>query len=107
MKQIVLVLLTLSLVAGGILWFVNSAKKQTVGVPTNNTNNSLGSTNKTGTTTKTGMITQTAGRYFLQETGGSLMEIESYSVELGAYVGKTVTVSGQYSGDTLFVGEVK
>jgi hypothetical protein len=64
-------------------------------------------TEKVGDTTKTGVISFSAGRYFLAEAGQTPREIESYVVELGDYVGKTVTVTGQYSGDTLFVGSIE
>lgn len=62
---------------------------------------------KTGQTTKTGKILQTGEKFFLEERGKSPVELDSYSVELSTYAGKTVTVTGQYSGDTLFVSEVK
>jgi hypothetical protein len=62
---------------------------------------------KTGTTVKTGIISQAGGKYFLQEAGGTPQMIESYAVELSQYVGQTVTVTGQYSGDTLFVGSIE
>ncbi len=62
---------------------------------------------KVGTTTKTGVISTSNGVFYLQEAGQTPKEIDSYTVELGDYVGQTVTVSGQYSGDTLFVGSVE
>lgn len=64
-------------------------------------------TEKVGDTTKTGVISFTNGRYFLAETGQTPKEIDSYAVDLSAYVGKKVTVTGQYSGDTLFVGSIE
>lgn len=62
---------------------------------------------KSGDTTKTGMITQAGTSFFLTEPGGTPQEIESYSVDLSQYSGQTVTVTGQYSGDTLFIGKVE
>jgi hypothetical protein len=62
---------------------------------------------KQGTTAKTGMITKTGTTFLLTETGKTPVEIDSYAVTLDQYVGKTVTVTGQYSGDTLFVGSVQ
>lgn len=38
--------------------------------------------------------------------GGELVKLNSYSVDLSAYEGKSVRVSGQYSGNTLFVDTV-
>lgn len=62
---------------------------------------------KSGDTTKTGTLTESNGKYFLQEPGGQPEMIESYVVDLSQYVGSSVTVTGQYSGDTLFVGEIQ
>lgn len=62
---------------------------------------------KQGDTTKTGVISQIGDSFYLQEAGQTPAEIESYAVDLSAYVGQTVTVTGQYSGDTLFVGSVE
>jgi len=62
---------------------------------------------KVGTTTKTGVISTSNNVFYLQETGQTPKEVDSYTVELSDYVGQTVTVSGQYSGDTLFVGSVE
>ena len=67
---------------------------------------SAATTQKQGDTTKTGVISQASGRYFLTEVGASPMEIDSYAVELADFVGQTITVTGQYSGDTLFVGSI-
>lgn len=65
------------------------------------------STQKVGDTTKTGTITTISGRFYLTEAGQTPKEIDSYAVELSEYVGKNVTVTGQYSGDTLFVGSIE
>lgn len=62
---------------------------------------------KVGTTTKTGIISTTNNVFYLQEAGQTPKEVDSYTVELGDYVGQSVTVSGQYSGDTLFIGSVE
>jgi hypothetical protein len=64
-------------------------------------------TQKSGDTTKTGKITEAGSKFFLQEAGKQPIEIDSYGIELKSYVGQTVTVTGQYSGDTLFVSMVK
>ena len=72
-----------------------------------NTTGAPAAEQKSGTTTKVGTITSAGGKFFLTEAGQTPKEIESYSVNLGDYAGKTVTVTGQYSGDTLFVGSIK
>lgn len=65
------------------------------------------SSQKVGTTTKTGVIAGKSGAYFLQESGQPPLALDSYSLDLNAYVGQTVTVSGQYSGNTLFIGSIQ
>lgn len=62
---------------------------------------------KRGDTTKVGSISQSGGNYLLRVSGQQPEIIESYQVELSEHVGQTVEVTGQYSGDTLFVGTIK
>jgi len=76
-------------------------------VKTNATGAAPAADQKSGDTTKNGTITTASGKFFLTEAGQPPKEIESYQVQLGDYVGKNVTVTGQYSGDTLFVGSIK
>lgn len=44
--------------------------------------------------------------HLLLATGRSI-KLNSYSVQLANYEGKTVTVTGEYSGNTLFVDSVE
>lgn len=62
---------------------------------------------KQGDTEVTGKIGGSEGSYFIQVSGLAPTMIDSYAVDLSQYVGQTLTVVGQYSGDTLFVGEVR
>lgn len=62
---------------------------------------------KAGTSSKSGRVTEAGGKFFLNVTGQPPVEMDTYSVDLKQYVGQSVTVTGQYSGDTLFVSEVK
>ena len=71
------------------------------------TSDTTSSTVKTGDTIKTGTRTEINGKFYLQEVGGSPKEIDSYAVDLKPYVNQKITVTGQYSGDTLFVGKVQ
>lgn len=81
------------------------------GSDVSNTNNLDGSTpaatEKQGETAKTGMITELNGVYYINQAGQVSEMIESLAVDLSQYVGQEVTVVGQYSGDTLFVGRVE
>lgn len=61
---------------------------------------------KQGSTSFKGVIVEVGGNYFLQKVGQGSEGIDSYSVSLQDYVGRLVTVTGQYSGDTLFVSEI-
>lgn len=66
------------------------------------------SVQKVGDTTKSGTIVQLSGKYYLQQQGGAQPQpIDSYNINLSSYVNKQVTVTGQYSGDTLFVGKIQ
>lgn len=62
---------------------------------------------KVGDTSKTGMISQSGSVFFINVMGQEPEIIESYAINLADYVGQTLTVTGQYSGDTLFIGSVK
>jgi len=62
---------------------------------------------KVGQTSKTGSVSKLNNKFYLQQTSQPLLEIDSYSVDLSTYDGKTVTVTGEYSGNTLFVGKVE
>lgn len=57
--------------------------------------------------TVTGKISGSGGKYFVTNSSGKSQEMESYSIDFESYVGKTVTVTGQFSGDTLFVTKVE
>lgn len=57
--------------------------------------------------TVTGKISGSGGKYFVTNSAGKSQEMESYSIDFASYVGKTVTVTGQFSGDTLFVTKVE
>ena len=102
--------LSLSLILFSAVLFSACTAKQpstTESVKTNTTGAVPAADQKSGTTTKYGTITGAGGKFLLTEAGQTPKEIESYAVDLSAHVGKTVTVTGQYSGDTLFVGSIK
>lgn len=63
-------------------------------------------TEKSGDTTLTGKLTKLGDKYYLQLAGKPQQEVDSYSVDLSTYEGKTVTITGQFSGDTLFAGKI-
>lgn len=55
----------------------------------------------------TGILTSAGGTFFITDSSGLAHDIESYSVELRDYLGKTISVTGQYSGDTLFISSIE
>ena len=59
------------------------------------------------TTTLSGSITSNGGKYYIGGPGQPPKELDSYTIKLENYVGKTVKVTGQYSGTTLFVDTVQ
>lgn len=65
------------------------------------------SSEKKGDTTLSGTLTNKGGKYFLEQTGKQPQPVESYSVTLGDYVDQNVTITGQFSGDTLFAGKIE
>lgn len=58
-------------------------------------------------TTLRGTITKAGQKYFLKSPGQATTELDSYTVKLDLFVDKTVSVTGQYSGTTLFVDTVQ
>jgi starvation-inducible outer membrane lipoprotein len=62
---------------------------------------------KEGDTTLTGKVVESGGKFVLQGQDGKQTEIDSYKVELGEFDGKQVTVTGQYSGETLFIANLQ
>ena len=61
---------------------------------------------KTGDTIKMGTIIKIGTKYYIQEPGKQPSEVESYTINFSSYANKNVTIAGQYSGDTLFVGKI-
>lgn len=61
---------------------------------------------KNAVITITGILSKNGELFFVTDSTGVIHDVESYAVSFDQYVGKTVTVSGQYSGDTLYVTEI-
>lgn len=57
--------------------------------------------------TLTGNLIQAGTIFSLNVAGKPPIELDSRQVPLKDYVGKTVTVTGQYSGTTLYVSQIK
>ncbi|MBI2325799.1 hypothetical protein HYU91_00200 [Candidatus Collierbacteria bacterium] len=57
--------------------------------------------------TLTGSLIQAGTIFSLNVVGKAPVELDSRQVSLKDYVDKTVTVTGQYSGTTLFVSQIK
>ncbi len=61
---------------------------------------------KQGDTTKTGVLVKQGEKYYIKSTSGAMEEVDSYAVDFRQYENKAVSATGQYSGDTLFVGSI-
>ncbi|MCA9369281.1 hypothetical protein KC721_03200 [Candidatus Woesebacteria bacterium] len=61
---------------------------------------------KSGDTNKTGMLVKQGEKYYIKAASGEMEEVDSYSVDFSQYENQNVSVTGQYSGDTLFVGSI-
>lgn len=57
--------------------------------------------------TLTGTVIQAGTRFSLSSSGKPPVELNSRKIKLVDYVSKIVTVTGQYSGTTLFVDKIE
>lgn len=64
------------------------------------------SVEKSGTTTLQGTL-QVQGKTAILRTATGTVALESYDVSFTPFDGKSVTVTGKYSGDTLFVSQIQ
>jgi hypothetical protein len=64
-------------------------------------------TQKSGTTTLKGQFEVSGKIILLKSNSQGPITLDSYSVDLKQYNGQTVTVTGKYSGDTLYVSSVQ
>ena len=74
--------------------------------PAPSTGTTPGIEEKQGDTTKTGVLVKQGEKYYIKLPSGMMEEVDTYAVTFSEYENSTVTVTGQYSGDTLFVGEI-
>ncbi len=75
--------------------------------PSPGTINQRGAENKVGETSLSGTLIQQGDDFFISQSGEEPTGVDSYDIKLTQYIGKEVTVTGQYSGNTLFVKEVE
>ncbi len=57
--------------------------------------------------TLTGKVTKVGTAFLITTATGKVQELESYTVQFDDLVGQTVTVVGEFSGDTLYVTQVE
>lgn len=55
----------------------------------------------------TGTISSRNGMFLMSTTDGKMVEMTSKKVDLKLYEGKKITVTGEYSGTTLYVDTVQ
>jgi hypothetical protein len=56
---------------------------------------------------KTGTLTMKSGDEYLLSTSDGIVNMTSNKVNLDNYLKKKITVTGQFSGSTLYVDEIK
>lgn len=61
---------------------------------------------KEGDSSISGLLVKVGDTYNIVGVDGKHTEVDSYKIDLSEYVNKQVVLTGQYSGDTLFVGSV-
>jgi len=55
----------------------------------------------------TGKVAKVGTGFLITTQDGKVQELESYTIEFDDLVGKTVTVVGEFSGDTLYVTQIR
>ena len=56
---------------------------------------------------KTGELKTKVGDEYVFQSGGELINVTSSKIDLDAYMGKKITISGMYSGSTLYIDEIR
>ena len=103
MKTVLVVFVTLAIFAIAGYFGFQYLKTQSTQTPTTQKNLVV---TKTGTLSKADPTQATDFTHILT-SGSETVKLNSYTVNLSPYEGKTTTVSGQYSGTTLFVDAIK
>jgi len=62
---------------------------------------------RVGDTTLTGTIVVAGDTTYLVKLDGGRTQLDSYAYDLKEYANMQVVITGQYSGDTLFVGKLE
>lgn len=98
MKKFLLILIILAaVVGGGFYWLKQQSAHRS---PT-------GTTKVGDTTLKGDLSVDASGNCWLTKSDRSVVGLDSYSLTLTDYANQSVAVTGQYSGDTLFVTKIE
>ena len=62
---------------------------------------------KRGDTVKSGKLLRRNAVFMIETAPGVTEAVDSVAIDLSAYENQQVTITGQYSGDTLFVGKIE
>ncbi len=107
-KLIIFVCLVIFGIIGGFIYLKKyESQKNLPNSPNSGVINRKGVENKVGETSISGTLINQGDDFFISRSGQEPIGLDSYDIKLNQYVGKEVTVVGQYSGDTLFVKEVE
>jgi len=91
-KKVILLMLLMAVVLGGCSLGGSQTGGEIGGLPST----------LTGT-----ILTNKGAGAFVMQTDAGLVEVHSGNVALDNYVGQKVSVSGEYSGTTLYVDEIQ
>ena len=99
MKGIIVIILVLTILGGGgVMGYTYLKGQRSAGIPT-----------KTKAVTLTGKLQAGKGDdyNYVLVAGGKLTGVASFNTDLGQYVGRVITIEGQYSGTTMYADSVK
>ena len=105
MKNFLAIALIIAVTIGGGYYFLQSRLKPDISQPVSQP--AANNEQKQGDTTLRGRLQKTGQKFVLLKEDGESVFVDSYSLDLVDYAGQEVTVVGQYSGDELFVREIK
>ena len=95
MQRLLAILVVIAMLAGGVFYFYYTAQQKVMAPGL-----------KTGEASLRGSIYEANGKFYLNSARQSPVELDSYSLDLSQYAGQEVNLTGQYSGDKLFVNGI-
>jgi hypothetical protein len=98
------------LILGSLIFFAGCQQKLVPPTPPTETQTEaepLAQPTKEGYATLKGIIVKLGSNFVVIDELDAQHEIDSYSLDFNQYIDTEVSVTGQYSGETLFVSEIE